>query len=180
MEQDQSTKLERLIQQFEPEAEKLMSLSGIPKRYLKAKLADFKEDVLKGIDFEKGLVLVGDIETGKTHLMAAICRYHLIRGRKCVWIDAVSWLDLARESLRQGLNPYRSLIVAPYVFIDDLGTEKLTDFVYETWFKIIQGRYNEMLPTYATMNNVDALDKRIFRKLCSKGSGNQLFTFSKK
>lgn len=39
-----------------------------------------------------------------------------------------------------------------YLFLDDLGVEKMTDFVYECFYQIIDFRHDHELPTFITSN----------------------------
>ena len=165
------------IEQNLPEIRTLMRDAGSPGRFLDAKLEDFPKKVLKAFDPELPLLLVGPNGTGKTHLLAGCMRHHLLRGRRCYWCSPPEWLEAAREyvtsSDRVGRSnntlPSRSSVEfameVPHLFIDDFGTEKMTDWAYATFYRVFNYRYNELLPTWVTTNDIDSLDPRFFHRL---------------
>jgi DNA replication protein DnaC len=62
------------------------------------------------------------------------------------------------------------------LIIDDLGAEKLTDYVIQAWYSIIDYRYSNMLPTVITSNlSVAELAVRFGDRIASRiASGNVL------
>lgn len=107
---------------------------------------------------EDGLVLVGAPGSGKTHLAAALC-HHLIQAGYQVRFRPVPQLlqqiraTFGREETRETeASILRDLTRARLLVLDDLGTEKVTDWVAETLFVIIDDRYQRLLPTVVTTN----------------------------
>ena len=59
------------------------------------------------------------------------------------------------------------------LFIDDIGAEKMTEWVAETFYLILNYRYNEMLPTIFTSNlSPSELAERIGDRIVSRIIGS--------
>jgi DNA replication protein DnaC len=137
----------------------------IPKRYKSAKFEDVPSNIqalIKNIiDSRKGIYIYGDCGTGKTHIAYAIAKYcdsegkirnmffnipELIRFLKKDFDEVNKTLSSDNTNFAEVLN-YKGLLI-----IDDLGTEKLTDWVEETIYAIINKRYENVVPTLFTSN----------------------------
>ena len=141
--------------------EKRMKASGIPPRYLHASLVDFQEEY----DTEIGLFIMGPVGCGKTHLLAALCRNHLLKAHKCRFINAPLFFAELKADLDKSHDKIKYVSEVPYLFIDDIGAERVTDYIFEIWYRILETRYSNMLYTSVTLNSVDTLDERLFRRL---------------
>jgi DNA replication protein DnaC len=92
------------------------------------------------------LLLYGTIGTGKTHLCSAIANEVLAAGGNVVYTKTsrlFSWLRSQMYSDNEGpreQDPLESLFQADLLILDDLGTEKRTDFVEEQLFNLIDER----------------------------------------
>jgi DNA replication protein DnaC len=113
------------------------------------------------------LVLTGPTGTGKTHLAAAIVR-NLILAGKIFRIGNLNWSygdfvtvpDLLLK-LRQTFNSRKGdsesdivdrLRTVPFLVLDDLGSEKPSEWVTTTLYTIVDARYREVMPTIVTTN----------------------------
>lgn len=152
---------------------------GLPPRYAGAKFEDVPVDIQKKIKEmfaqKKGLYLFGGCGTGKTHIAYTIwqrCKEKNIPAR---FYKSTELLDVIRDfygknsydyqdnELRK-LQDYDGLLI-----IDDLGAEKPTEWVAETFYKIIDRRYEEMLPTVFTSNlDLGGLANQISDRLPSR------------
>lgn len=103
------------------------------------------------------LVLTGGTGTGKTHeaygalrriAEAGTCRYEAIA------ITAPDMYGLLRPngSERGSEVELKRLCRVPLLLLDDLGTEKLSDWTEEAAYRIVNYRYNESLPMLITTN----------------------------
>jgi DNA replication protein DnaC len=108
-----------------------------------------KELILKSIEEDKGIFIFGNTGTGKTYIM------HALANKKSVEVD--NWVMLLaefRSSMQRG-NYYDDLVEytgSDYVFIDDIGAEKTSDFVIEFLYIVINKRYENMKRTVISTN----------------------------
>lgn len=100
------------------------------------------------------LIIMGKSEVGKTHLAAAIAN-KLIENNKIVLIDRLTnLLDRIRETYENNTKSENELIDfysnVDMLIIDDLGTEKISNWALEKLYTIIQNRYENRLPIIIT------------------------------
>lgn len=114
------------------------------KNYVK-NFAEFRKD-------GKGLLLHGPVGTGKTYLAACIANALIDEGYT-VKMTSVSEITNTLFGMKEGkqqfidsLNKYSMLV------IDDLGTERNTEYMLEQVFNIIDARYRSGLPFIVTTN----------------------------
>jgi DNA replication protein DnaC len=138
--------------------------AGIPPLYHHVNFMAFdKSDesgamVYLGVGFAQNpqgfLFLHGDTGCGKTWLAVAIAHNMILEGRK-VWF--VRSLDLLNE-VRRGINDNSSRDIldkykkSAILILDDLGSEKLTDWVNEIVYDLIDYRHSHLKPTIITSN----------------------------
>ena len=152
----------RRRQAIAPHIEERMKKVGVPLRYRDAWITDFPSLTL---DINQPYFIIGPVDTGKTHLLAALLKEHLFLQQRCIWIKAPMFFASVRDSLNQGDHLMKQICNTPYLFIDDLGAERITDWVFECWYRIIDYRYSENKYTSVTLNKIDNLDERLFRRL---------------
>ncbi len=116
-----------------------------------------------------GLLILGPCGVGKTHLAVSIIRSLMLRyGTWCVFYDfrellkqiQSSFNPVARTTEWQILEP---VLQCEVLLLDDLGAERPTDWVRDTFAYIINQRYNQRRTTLITSNFKDGESKR--RKL---------------
>ncbi len=158
-------------------AEKLLERARIPRRFENCELAEFDtrfkgahaslaEAKLVAEGFVRdypagtasGLLFVGGAGVGKTHLAVGIIIEMIRRkGIACLFYD---YQDLIKD-IQHSYNPSVStteLEVLKPVFsteilaLDDLGSSRPTEWVWEAVSFIINARYNNRLPTIITTN----------------------------
>jgi DNA replication protein DnaC len=103
----------------------------------------------------KWLTLVGPVDTGKSHLAVAICRRWLARGKPARYV----LVPLMLEELRAGYQfegeydrRLEFLLKVPLLVLDDLGTQKPTEWAVEKLMQVIDYRYVNALPLVVTTN----------------------------
>ncbi|MFC9462347.1 ATP-binding protein [Streptomyces sp. NPDC056983] len=108
-----------------------------------------------GLAEGRSLLIVGTTGTGKTHQAYGAVRSLLIAGVRLRW-KAVTAADLYAELRpRPGHNGERELMDlarCPLLIIDDLGAAKYSEWTEEITMRLINRRYNAMLPTLITTN----------------------------
>lgn len=103
------------------------------------------------------LVLTGSIGTGKTHQAYGALRRIAEAGPKRFEMIATTAPDMYGR-LRPGgsdkgtEHELKRLCRIPLLLLDDLGTEKLSEWTEEATYRLINERYNECLPLIITTN----------------------------
>jgi DNA replication protein DnaC len=168
--------------QLQARAESLLAAAHIPRRYEHCELANFEFDgryrslaparmaacrFVEQYPVDKtGLLLIGSIGVGKTHVAVGIIK-ELIRGKgiSCLFCDY-------RELLKQIQNSYndtvktteldvlRPVFETEVLVLDELGAVRPTDWVWDTVSLILNTRYNNKLTTVITTNFLDGPSAR--------------------
>lgn len=149
----------------------------IPKRYEEAKWDDVPASVQEGIKSaiadKKGVYLHGPVGCGKTHVMYAFAKHWEVSGGKPmkVWnvtelIHAIQRDFDSKEKLRPELDLQEE--DGP-IILDDLGAEKMTEWVQQELYLILNRRYNNMAMTFITSNlSPTELEKKIGDRITSR------------
>lgn len=115
---------------------------------------------------EDWLVLSGEYGSGKTHLAAAIANYREEQGYPALFIVVPDLLD----HLRAAFSPnspvsydrrFEEVRSAPFLVLDDLGTESATPWAKEKLFQVVNYRYAARLPTVFTTQDIDEIEPRL-------------------
>lgn len=117
---------------------------------------EFASSVCNG-STAKNLIVCGSVGTGKTHLASSVINKITRNGKKC---ELIKIIDLIREfkstwskesdSTEQNFLDYYCSIDA--LIIDEVGVQFGSDTEKMVVFDIIDGRYNNMLPTVLISN----------------------------
>ena len=105
----------------------------------------------------KGLYFCGGVGTGKTHLAVAVMN-ELIRKKRTpsLFVTVPELLDNLRETYNKpgrNLDEWMDAVQnAEFLVLDDLGSERTTEWVRERIFVIVNHRYRDALPTVFTSN----------------------------
>ena len=105
----------------------------------------------------KGLYLCGGVGTGKTHLAVAVLN-EVVRKKRVpsLFVTVPELLDNLREAYNKpgrDLDEWMDAVQnADFLVLDDLGSERVTEWVRERIFVIVNHRYREQLPTVFTSN----------------------------
>jgi DNA replication protein DnaC len=154
----------------------------IPDRYSLVEWKDVPKQLQKHVlamkENRRGLYIHGTVGAGKTHLMYAIGKGFEENGVVRSGVLAYNCTDLLRQ-IREDFNqsdPYSRkntlenlLDFRGLLMIDDIGSEKVSDWVLETFYTIVNKRYEAMLPTVFTSNlEIHELAERIGDRTVSR------------
>jgi DNA replication protein DnaC len=155
---------------------KLFESARIPCRYERCSLANYQPAPGNGTQLqafnyafklvdqypavERGLLLMGPVGTGKTHLSAAILRGLIEKGIACLFYEFGALLKEIQGSYNPVSQTSELKVLAPVyeaevLVLDELGASKPTDWVRDTMMQIINTRYNDRKLTIFTTNYAD-------------------------
>jgi DNA replication protein DnaC len=166
--------------QLQARSAALIAAARIPKRYEDCELANFTTD-FPGADSSvalahigasrfvrefdprngRGLLLVGGIGTGKTHLAVGILKELIAtRGSAALFCDYRELLKQIQNSYNQSvqateLQVLRPIFEAEVLLVDELGAVKPSEWVWDTVSLILNTRYNDNRTTIITTNFAD-------------------------
>jgi len=106
----------------------------------------------------RGLMFVGSIGIGKTHLAVGILNALITeRGAKGLFVDYRDLLKQVQNSYNRSvhvteLDVLRPVFEAEILVLDELGASKPTDWVWDTVAHILNTRYNDRRTTIITTN----------------------------
>lgn len=135
--------------------------SSIPKRYESAQYQEVPDNIKQLFELipetRRGIYIHGGVGTGKTHVAFALYKEAQEKKIACLLWNTTEMFREFRLDIRRLPNEARGVEEAlikdrGLVIFDDIGAEKLTDWVAETFYLIINKRYEEMLPTIFTSN----------------------------
>jgi DNA replication protein DnaC len=161
-------------------AERLLAAAKIPARYEHCELSTFKYDpenpedaklgtarlaagrFVEEYPVEKtGLLFVGSVGVGKTHLVVGIIKA-LIRdkGVPCLFCDYRELLKSIQNSYNASVQATEMEILLPVfdaevLVLDELGAVRSTEWVFDTVNYILNSRYNDNKTTIFTTNFPD-------------------------
>ena len=107
-----------------------------------------------------GMYIYGDSGTGKTHLTACMCNELMSQMRQCLFTNFFEISKLIKATWNgnsDAATVINRICDVDFLFLDDLGTEKLTNNGEDNWlqgqvFDIINKRYNNNKPTIFSSN----------------------------
>ena len=121
------------------------------------KYCENSNDILKN---GFGIYLWGDKGTGKTHLTSCMANELMKQYKQVLFTNFFEISKSIRATFRGSgseINLINRIANVDFLFIDDLGTEKVTKEGEDTWlqdkiFEVINKRYNNMKATIFTSN----------------------------
>lgn len=119
---------------------------------------DYAENFAEHCEAGRCLLLLGNVGTGKTHLATAIAN-HIMRTTTATAVYRTVGGILQhikgsydRESEYSEADAFAAYTKPSLLIIDEVGATKPTEFELATLFNIINGRYEEQLPTVVISN----------------------------
>jgi DNA replication protein DnaC len=109
---------------------------------------------------DRGILLMGSVGVGKTHLSTGILHALIEKGIACRFYEYRSLLKEIQNSYNPNTKMTEMSILAPLfeyevIVLDELGAAKPSEWVQDTIGLIINGRYNEKKLTILTTNYLD-------------------------
>lgn len=110
----------------------------------------------------RGLYLYGERGTGKTMLASIIANERAVKGLPVLFVSVPQLLQEIRRSYddksEEQMDKIQAVMQAPFAVFDDLGAERITPWVGEQLYNVINYRYEQCLQTVFTSNyNTDQL-----------------------
>lgn len=158
-------------------AARLLEQARIPERYKHCELSNFDhEGPFKSLApahrdachfvgeyplEKKGLLLIGPIGVGKTHLAAGIIRELIVqKGIPCLFYDYRELLKEIQNSYNPSVQTTEMQVLQPVfetevLVLDELGAIKPTEWVWDTVSHVLNTRYNDERTTIITTNYCD-------------------------
>ncbi|MGD9714966.1 MAG: ATP-binding protein, partial [Thermomicrobiales bacterium] len=152
---------------------RLLHQARIPRRYEHCELCNFDHDgpqaslapgYLAAQRFvndypvdSTGLLLIGTIGVGKTHLAVAMVKELVKKGTQCLFYDYRELLKEIQNSYNPSVNTtemevLRPIFEAEVLVLDELGAVKPSEWVWDTVSHILNTRYNDKRTTIITTN----------------------------
>jgi DNA replication protein DnaC len=166
--------------QLRARAGSLLAAARIPRRYEHCELASYTTDFpgahrslafaqLSASKFAQeydprdgtGLLIIGQIGTGKTHLAVGIVKELILnKGVPCLFYDYRELLKEIQNSYNAAvqnteLDVLRPVFETDVLVLDELGAVKPTEWVWDTVSLILNTRYNDNRTTIITTNFED-------------------------
>ncbi len=156
------------FESFDPAASRANGLGRAETAKEMRSILDVCRDYAEHLD--GWLVLTGSVGTGKTHLAYAIAGAVMGRGRSVYAHTTPDLLDKLRSGYNDGTYDewMESLKDVGLLVLDDLGTERATDWAEQALFQIINHRYSKRLPLVVTTNLNVTDAKRMDARLVSR------------
>ncbi len=154
----------------------LLEGARIPRRYERCSLSNYQPALGNGTQLQafnyafklideypaidRGLLFMGTVGVGKTHLSAAILRGLIEKGINCLFYEFGVLLKEIQSSYNPVSQMSESKVLAPLyeaevLALDELGASKPSDWVRDTMMQIINTRYNHRKLTIFTTNYTD-------------------------
>lgn len=151
--------------------ERKFAISKLGKRFQNSKFEtfDWRPGTEKALQYAKefvenfdnnegeGLLIWGVSGNGKSHLAAAISHALKAKEKTVVFQDVPELLERIRSTFNRDSKETETVIMDAFLdcdllVMDDIGAEKVTDWVLNVLFRIIDGRNRRMKPIVYTTN----------------------------
>ena len=163
----------------------------IPRRFWKKTIKDFRvrstlghnlvglaKSFVTSFDFEKeypkGLLMIGGVGSGKSHLAVAILCEVIAKGYSGLYYNSPDLLRDIRATFDSEGDVTEDAILdkiteVDLLVLDDLGAEKVSEFVLDRLYIVVNKRYEGCKPMIVTTNlEVEELEARLNKRIVSR------------
>lgn len=136
---------------------------------------NFAENKKTGLSF----LLLGMPGTGKTHLSIGIALAIMEKGNTSIFTTASRMFRAIKDTYRKGSEHSESEVIAIYtscdlLIVDEVGVQRGSDYEKDTFFDVINERYENLKPTIVLSNLTleeikNYLGERVFDRLRENG-----------
>lgn len=103
-------------------------------------------------ELKEGIIFFGNSGTGKTYAAACITNKLLQHNKTVLAINVTSYLNKLKSDFNIENVILKNISECDLLILDDIGTEKVSDWVYEKMFLLIDTRYKTNKPIIITTN----------------------------
>jgi len=164
---------------------------NVPNRYVGCGFDNFRVDSGNKLAFSTLselkrisdiIYIAGDVGVGKTHLSVALMKSLRHKQEQKgnfqpatrVLLELKAGFSKDNVSEKDTLRAYQRDEI---LIIDDLGAEKMTDYVNQAWYSIVDYRYSNVLPTIITSNlTIQELASRFGDRIASRAASGLVLT----
>ena len=153
---------------------KLLMEAGIPQKF---QCLSTDRDLSKYTVLNTGLYCYGDVGTGKTVFACSLAKELILQGRQVRFFSTLNLILSLYDRWRRPEDQIKSfiddnLIIPEILILDDLGSEKLTDYVRTTFFYIFNEREGKEKLTIVTSNHsLEKIDEYLGCRISSRIAG---------
>jgi len=125
-------------------------------------------------EYPQGLLMRGQVGCGKSHLAVAILREVILKGHTGLYYNSPDLLRDIRATFDERSEVTEDDLIeevttTDLLVFDDVGAEKLSDFVLDRFYLIINERYEGCKPVIITTNlELDPLENRLGKRIVSR------------
>lgn len=162
----------------------------VPSRYVNAELSEVEFTLPNGTKMPpsppqvlewaqrprgRNLVISGTVGVGKTYMAIGAVRALHFRGWEVVFAPIIELLDALRPSGGDPDGALEEACHAEVLVLDDVGSERPTDWTAERFYAVVNRRYMEQRPTVVTTNLgrkelQEAVGERVMSRLVGSGA----------
>jgi DNA replication protein DnaC len=135
----------------------------------------FVRDIEANLGAGRGLWFMGDVGTGKTTLAMLVSKAAIDAGRSVAIYSVPHLLAEIRDTYdrdpgeRSYMDFFNRLVAVDLLHLEDLGTEKRTDWVLEQLYSLVNERYEQQRSILVTTNlSVPDLEEQIGARTVSR------------
>ena len=169
----------KIIKEKEAEIRKQEQIKIVIEREIPPKYLTIKTDKVDMLEknYKNSLFITGPVGCGKTVFMASMAKKTIKSWMNIRWISYPSFIMSLQNAYKKDKeSPYDMAEdvarFSGFLFIDDLAAEKLTDFVRQMTYYILNEREQYCLPTIITSNfSLDEIDQYVDSRVSSRIGG---------